>query len=355
MKKVLIGVLALMAAACSNNEDIHINKQVPPHHTEDGFKNLHGPEKQSGFFDYWYMRWFGETEWADQSEQVDAIPFMQADLNTISTPNPEDRQVTWIGHSTFLLQYQGMAVLTDPIFSERASPVSFMGPQRLTELPVQLSDLPPIDAVIISHDHYDHLDADTIETLGNSTHYFVPLALKPWFLELGIAEDNVTELDWWQGAATNDQLRVHATPSQHWSGRSLWDRFETLWASYVIDIGDWRVWFGGDTGYNAIQFKEIGHVFNDIDLALMPVGAYLPRWFMKMPHVDPEQATLIHQDIGAKQSITMHWGAFQLAAEGIPQTIDDIKHAREKAQLSENEFRIMPVGATEILTSDSVK
>lgn len=351
MKNVLASVFALILMACSNSEQIEITQEAPPHHTEEGFKNLHGPEKQSGFFDYWYMRWFGDTEWADQTEQVDEIPFKRTDLARIAHPDPEQRQVTWIGHSTFLLQYQGKTVLTDPIFSERASPVSFMGPQRLTELPVQLSDLPPIDAVIISHDHYDHLDADTIEALGNSTQYYVPLALKPWFIEQGIAEENVTELDWWQGASHTDSLRIHATPSQHWSGRSLWDRFETLWASYVVDIGDWRVWFGGDTGYNPIQFKEIGNVFGDIDLALMPVGAYLPRWFMKMPHVDPQQATQIHRDIGAKRSITMHWGAFQLAAEGIVQTLDDIKQARADAELTDDEFRIMPVGATDVLPS----
>ena len=355
MKIILLSILALVVVACSNSDTITLSSDAPPHHTEEGFKNLHGPEKQSGFFDYWYMRWFGDTEWADQSQQVDAIPFEQTNLARITRPDPEQRQVTWIGHSTFLLQYQGQSVLTDPIFSDRASPISFMGPQRLTELPLKLSDLPPIDAVIISHDHYDHLDADTIEALGNSTHYYVPLALKSWFIEQGIAEQNVTELDWWQGAANSEQLRVHATPSQHWSGRSLWDRFETLWSSYVIDIGDWRIWFGGDTGYNPIQFKEIGNVFDNIDLALMPVGAYLPRWFMKMPHVDPQQATLIHRDIGAKRSITMHWGAFQLAAEGIPQTLNDIKQARTDAGLTDSEFRIMPVGATETLPFDSAE
>ena len=179
----------------------------------------------------------------------------------------------------------------------------------------------------------------------------MPLALKSWFVELGIEPNRVTELDWWQGAS-GDNLTVHATPSQHWSGRSLWDRFETLWASYVIDIGDWRIWFGGDTGYNKVQFKEIGAQFGPVDLALNPVGAYMPRWFMSMPHADPYEATLMHRDIGAKQSVTMHWGAFQLAAEGIQQTLDDIEAARRRSGLSAAEFQIMAVGETQRFTEN---
>jgi len=336
--------VSLVLVSCSSPS----YQPTKPWHTAEGFKNLHGAEKDTGFFDYWYMRWFGDVEWKDQAEQAHLIPVAEPDLAAIQSPDPDERIVTWVGHSTFLLQYQGINVLTDPIFSERASPVSFAGPSRLTELPLSLDELPPIDAVVISHDHYDHLDEASILALGPDVHYYVPLKLKSWFVELGIAESQVTELDWWQSASlASGDLSVYATPSQHWSGRSLWDRFETLWASYVIDIGDWRVWFGGDTGYNEVQFKEIGERFAPVDLALNPVGAYLPRWFMEMPHVDPYQATLIHRDIGAKQSVTMHWGAFQLAAEGIQRTLDDIAAAREQAGLSEQEFQIMAVGETQ--------
>jgi len=291
------------------------------------------------------MRWFSDVEWHDQAEQAHLIPAVEADIETIQNPEREERQVTWIGHSTFLLQYQGLNVLTDPIFSERASPVSFAGPKRLTDLPIKIEQLPSIDAVIISHDHYDHLDVESIQALGPDVHYYVPLKLKSWFLDLGIAEDKVTELDWWQGASAGS-LTVNATPSQHWSGRGLWDRSETLWASYVIDIDDWRIWFGGDTGYNEVQFKQIGERFGPVDLALNPVGAYLPRWFMQVAHVNPLEATTIHQEIGAAKSVTMHWGAFQLAAEGIQQTLDDITAAREAADLSAEEFQIMAVGET---------
>lgn len=334
------GVVSLLLVSCSTPS----YQPSKPWHTERGFKNLHA-EKENGFFDYWYMRWFSDVDWQDQAEQAHLIPTAEPNMDAIEAPDPDVRQVTWIGHSTFLLQYQGLTVLTDPIFSDRASPVSFAGPTRLTPLPLPLEALPPVDAVVISHDHYDHLDEASIKALGPDVHYYVPLKLKGWFLQQGIEAERVTELDWWQ-SASDGALAVHATPSQHWSGRSLWDRFETLWASYVIDIGDWRLWFGGDTGYNEFQFKDIGERFGPIDLALNPVGAYLPRWFMEMPHVDPYQATLIHRDIGARQSVTMHWGAFQLAAEGIQQTLDDIEAAREKSGLSPSEFQVMAVGET---------
>lgn len=334
-------VVSLLLTSCSNPS----YQPTQPWHTQEGFKNLYGGERDTGFFDYWYMRWFGEVEWKDQAAQAHLIPVAEPDIAAIQNPDPQQRLVTWVGHSTFLLQYQGVNVLTDPIFSERASPVSFAGPARLTPLPLPLTALPPIDAVIISHDHYDHLDESTIRALGPNVHYYVPLKLKSWFVALGIDAQRVTELDWWQSAG-NGQIDVHATPSQHWSGRTLWDRYETLWASYIIDIGDWRVWFGGDTGYNDVQFKQIGKQFADIDLALNPVGAYLPRWFMRQPHVNPYQATLIHRDIGAKKSVTMHWGAFQLAAEGIRQTLNDIEAARNRSGLSAQEFQIMAVGQT---------
>ncbi|WP_404402091.1 MBL fold metallo-hydrolase [Idiomarina seosinensis] len=334
--------VAVLLISCSSPQ----YKPEKPWHTAGGFQNTYAKHDQ-GFFDYWHMRWFGDVDWKDQSQQAHLVPQVEADLRAIQQPDPEKRQVTWIGHSTFLLQYQGLNVLTDPIFSKRASPVSFLGPSRLTPLPLSLQDLPPIDAVIISHDHYDHLDADTIHYLGSDVQYYVPLRLKRWFVEQGIDADKVTQLDWWQ-SAPGAMLSVHATPSQHWSGRGLWDRFETLWASYVIDIGDWRLWFGGDTGYNEVQFKEIGEHFGPIDLALNPVGAYLPRWFMEVAHVDPAGATLIHKDIGARQSVTMHWGSFQLAAEGIQRTLDDIAAARQQAGLTEQQFQVMAIGETQI-------
>ena len=140
--------------------------------------------------------------------------------------------------------------------------------------------------MVISHNHYDHLDRKTIRILGNEPRYLVPLKLSQWFTDLDIEAARVIEFDWWDSQRVAG-INITATPSQHWSGRGLFDRNETLWASWLIEFGDFNVWFGGDTGYNEVQFKEIGERWNDIDLALIPIGAYAPRWFMMTSHVNP--------------------------------------------------------------------
>lgn len=315
-----------------------------PHHTEEGFQNVYAEPNDRNIFSFFWMRWFGDRPWADQAEQAYLVPVMDAQLPTINQPG-EEPQVTWLGHATFLLQYQGLNILTDPIFSDRASPVSFAGPERLTPKPMDFSKLPPIDLVVISHNHYDHLDEKSINMLGSDPHYLVPLGLRSWLIDHGIDSRRITELDWWQQVQVGS-VELTATPSQHWSSRSLFDRNETLWASWLITIDDWTAWFGGDTGYNPVQFKEIGDYADTIDVALIPIGAYQPRWFMKTNHVNPAEAVMIHKDLDARMSLAMHWGTFQLAAEGIKETLDDVFTAREEHQVPETDFLIMAIGAT---------
>ncbi|RUO47659.1 MBL fold metallo-hydrolase [Pseudidiomarina aquimaris] len=313
-------------------------------------RNPHVTPKDTNAIDFFMMRWFGDDPWADQLAEVknnpNLVPQVPIDLSAIQTPAAAP-QITWLGHATFLLQYRGLTILTDPILSERASPLSFTGPERLTPAPLTVSELPPIDVVVISHNHYDHLDEETIAGLGPAVNYMVPLGLSEWFSEQGIGSERVHEFDWWQ-QANFGPLAVTATPSQHWSARSLWDKNETLWASWHLQIGDWQVWFGGDTGYNPYQFKEIGQRFPDIDDALIPVGAYLPRWFMQPQHVDPAEALQIHNDLGASRSYAMHWGTYQLAAESIEQTRQDLAAAKQKAKVpADHVLKLLAIGKTE--------
>ncbi|CAI8162579.1 MAG: Uncharacterised protein [Pseudidiomarina mangrovi] len=298
---------------------------------------------------FWRMRLFGDEPWADQyreiAEQPELVPSQPVDLDALVNP-PSQAQITWLGHATFLLQYRGINVLTDPILSERASPFSFAGPKRLQAAPLTVDQLPAIDWVVISHNHYDHLDIATIQALPSSVRYAVPLGLKAWFIEQGVAAAQVHEFDWWDDLSIGS-LTITATPSQHWSARSLWDRNDTLWASWLIQIDDFTSWFAGDTGYNEVQFKQIGDRAGTIDVAMIPIGAYLPRWFMQPQHIDPSEALQMHQDVRAKHSLAMHWGTFPLAAEGLQQTQADLSHARERGQWPEQAVRIIAIGASE--------
>ena len=174
----------------------------------------------------------------------------------------------------------------------------------------------------------------------------VPLGLKEWFIDEGVPEARVQEMDWWDDYIDGEQVTITATPSQHWSARGLFDRDKTLWAAWHIEIADFSLWFGGDTGYNQIQFKEIGEKWSDIDLGLIPIGAYAPRWFMKAQHVDPLEAIKVHNDIGAKLSIGMHWATFQLSAEPVLEPKKKIQLAVENNLIAENVFITMAIGET---------
>ena len=314
--KIFIVVLVvlsttLVSTGCYSSTPAHL---TPAHHTPHGFKNLYIDDTDKSFFSFVNMRLFGSEKWADHASLADQVPTQKVDIARLKSPSATG-QITWLGHSMFLLQHQGVAILTDPIFSDYASPFSFAGPKRYVPHMMDYRALPKIDIVVISHNHYDHLDAATIAQLGDTPQYYVPLGLKAWFVNAGINPQRVIEMDWGDQQQFNDITQIHATPSQHWSARGLGDRLETLWASWVMSIGDYDVFFAGDTGYNPIQFKAIGAQFKQFDLALIPIGAYAPRWFMKNYHVNPEEAFKIYQDVRAKQAIGMHWGTFPLTAE----------------------------------------
>ncbi len=221
--------------------------------------------------------------------------------------------ITWIGHSTFLVQLDGVNILTDPHWGDRASPLSFAGPRRLVPPGMRLEDLPPIDAVVISHDHYDHLDEGTVRRLAleHRATFFVPLGLRAWLADRGVRE--VVELDWWQEASFAG-LTFVCTPAQHSSGRGLLDQNRTLWSSWVVIGAGRRLFFAGDTGYDP-GLAAVGRVLGPFDLAVIPVGGY-SAWPGGHPnHVSPEEAVQLFRDLRGRRLVPMHWGTFDMNRE----------------------------------------
>jgi len=273
------------------------------------------------------------------------FPLQRPDAHALAAPG-DAPQLTWIGHSSFLFQFGGCNLLTDPVFSDRASPFSFAGPKRCTPPALLVADLPRIDLVLISHDHYDHLDEPTVRALhqrfGDSVCFVIPEGLTRWFRQRGIT--NLVELGWWQ-SKTLAHGEVFSVPAQHFSGRGALDRNASLWCGWIWQHQDYRFYFAGDTGYGPV-FKLIGEVFAPIDLALLPIGAYDPRWFMGPVHVAPEEAVHIHQDIGARQSVGMHWGAFVLTDEPMDEPPRRLHQALKDQGVDEHSFRVMAHGQT---------
>jgi N-acyl-phosphatidylethanolamine-hydrolysing phospholipase D len=233
---------------------------------------------------------------------------------------PADFFATWIGHSTVLLQIGALNVITDPVFSERASPVSWAGPRRVMDPAFPIESLPPLDVVLLSHNHYDHLDKSTIKRLARmhpDAAWVVPLALGATVRRWGARE--IVELDWWQSADVHG-LQVTGTPARHFSARGLGDRCQTLWCGYAIERAGRRAYFAGDTAYHPL-FGEIGARCGPFDFVMLPIGAYDPRWFMHVVHADPEEAVQAYVDLIASALVPLplmlaiHWGTFRLTDE----------------------------------------
>lgn len=347
MKLLMLLTLGVTLSACSTSYTSQAEDR-PAHHGDSGFQNPYMDDHDKDALAFIRMRLFGDHEWVDQTEQLDQMPLAELDPELLGAPGQHPR-VSWVGHATMLVQYQGVNILTDPMFSDRASPVPFAGPERHFPPAVDIEDLPPIDIVVISHNHYDHLDAASIEALGDEPKYFVPLGVGDWMLNRGIADARIVELDWWDSYTTAAGVEVTATPSQHWSARSLFDRMQTLWATWHVQVDDFSTWFAGDIGYNEYQYREIGERFGPVDLAMIPIGAYKPRDFMKDQHVNPADAVLVHQDVQARYSVGMHWGTFPLSAEGLLEPRDDLHEALAEAGLDRFEFFTLPIGGSRIL------
>ena len=253
-------------------------------------------------------------------------------------------RVTFINHSTFLLQMDGINILTDPVYSKRTSPFQWAGPKRMRPPGIRFEDLPPIHCVIISHNHYDHLDVATVKRLqqAHQPTFISPLGVGQYMQKLGL--EKTYDLDWWQEYEVDERVRIQSVPTQHFSGRGMLDRDATLWCGYVIKRSEGNVYFAGDTGYNPKMFVEIGQRSGPFQLSLIPIGAYLPRWFMSPIHTSPHEAVMIHKDVQSRQSIGIHYGTFALADEGEQQPVDDLKKALSAQQIPEDAFWTMTEG-----------
>jgi L-ascorbate metabolism protein UlaG (beta-lactamase superfamily) len=257
-------------------------------------------------------------------------------------PGPDEVVVTFVGHASFLIQVAATSVLIDPVYSRRASPVSFAGPHRVRAPGVRFEDLPTISLVLLSHNHYDHCDLRTLQRLERSFHPLVvtPLGNGRLLRSAGIAR--VEEIDWW-GTTNAAQLPITLTPAQHFSARSMFDRNRALWGGFLIEAGGRRILHAGDSGYGH-HFKEIAARLGPIDLALLPIGAYEPRWFMKDIHMNPAEAVQAHLDLAAPRSIAMHFGTFQLTPEGIDEPVRELAKALRERGVAADQFRAVEVG-----------
>jgi len=267
---------------------------------------------------------------------VDVVPQRPVPLDSSAAV------VTFVGHSTFVIQTPAGNVLTDPMYSQRAGPFNLMGPRRVRQPAVQLEDLPPISIVLLSHNHYDHCD---LRTLGRLAARFDPIVLTPignGRLVRSSGMRRIEELDWWQQSKTAP-MPVTLTPAHHFSARSPFDKNRALWGGFEIMAGDTRIYFAGDTAY-APFFCDVRRRLGPIDLALLPIGAYEPRWFMQVVHMNPAEAVQAHQDLEASQSLAMHFGTFQLTAEGIDEPVRDLADALRSSGVAPSCFRTLAFG-----------
>lgn len=281
-------------------------------------------------------------KWTSHAEKW---PTFVENKNWPLTPLPVDKKavVTFINHSTVLLQLRGLTVITDPIFSERAGPGRFAGPKRVRAPGIVFEDLPPIDIVLVSHNHYDHLDLETLRRLDAQFHplFLVPLGNGDFLRQEGLF--NVHEMDWWQELSVKN-VTFTFTPAQHWSARTPFDKCKTLWGGFMIASSEFKTFFAGDTGMGR-HFKDIRENLGAPDLALLPIGAYEPRWFMRAFHLNPKEAVEAHEILSAKESVGIHFGTFQLTDEGINRPVEDLKKALEKKNLN---FKVLDQGQSEV-------
>jgi L-ascorbate metabolism protein UlaG (beta-lactamase superfamily) len=299
---------------------------------------------------WWIWRLIFGTDWPEWPEIKDSI----------SVPAPVSRvpegvlRVTPVGHATFLIQVDGLNILTDPIWSDRCSPISWIGPRRHKKPGIRFEDLPPIDVVLVSHSHYDHLDLPTLKQLAKRGTQRAIVPLGNLDLVRGTGIPNVDEFDWWQSTPLSGNVTITLVPAQHFSSRSLWDRNKTLWGGFVISGPSGNVYFAGDTGYGP-HFREIARRFSPVRVAILPISPFQPRQSNEPPrishHMGPLEAIPAHKDLNAQVSIAAHFQVFQLGPDGFDDALNELSTTLEEHNLSHDAFVALQPGQSLELTT----
>lgn len=343
-----------------------------PHHRPDGFQNNYLSFRGKRLTELLRWRWQAWREGHPRPLQA-PLPVVAPDLAFIhrNAQAGEHMQpaMTWIGHITVLAQFGGLNWLTDPVFSERCSPMQWMGPKRHTPPGLTLGQLPRIDVVLLSHNHYDHMDEASLVALGKQAGgpplFIMPLGHRSWFARRGI--HHVVELDWWDthvlpATDRSPRMPVTLTPAQHWSARTATDAMRSLWGGFAVLSPDCHFFFAGDTAYSK-DFKDIREHFaphqtlphgGGFDMALLPIGAYEPRWFMKDQHVNPAESVQIFHDLGCKRALAVHWGTFQLTDEALDEPPRELARVLRSRQMQAEDFAVLAVGETRLVTKRSL-
>jgi N-acyl-phosphatidylethanolamine-hydrolysing phospholipase D len=342
----------LLTTGCS-----HVNPYYDPakgHHTPQGFTNNYAPNPAyqrpaTGFIEGWLARLKNWTSGSESRAPLAPIQPVKPDLAFIHQ-NKTEPALTWIGHATFLFQTgSGVNILTDPIFEDRASPLSFAGPKRHQPPGVAIAELPHIDAVLLSHSHYDHLSLDSLRALyqqaGGPPMLYAPLGVDIWLEQhiTGGDRSRIVKLDWWDKAVFKG-MELHLLPVFHWSSRTPWDRNETLWGAYAVRRPGFSFFFSGDLAYSK-DVQDIAARFDGFDLAAIGIGAYEPLWY-RNSHVSPDEAVRIHRELRVRRSVGMHWGTFALGQERMDQAPKDLALARQAQGVAEDAFFVMRHGET---------
>lgn len=328
--RLLVAAAAALLASCASSGDCDTPYAASPQFKGCGFRNAENPDalpSASGWKIWSRFLAGGKTD----TVPVDPIPVRPLTPAQLDALDPQANHLIRLGHSSHLLKLRGKYWLIDPVFSQRASPFQWLGPKRFHPPPLTLAQLPPIEGLILSHDHYDHLDIATIEYLARRVrHYFVPLGVGERLKSMGVPPDRITEFDWWQ-AGEHDGVQLTATPAQHFSGRTLNDRDRTLWASWVIQSGAQRIFYSGDSGYFP-GFRKIGERFGGFDLAMMENGAYDAYW--PAVHMTPEQSVQAFEDLRGKVLYSVHNSTFDLAFHTWHDPLDRIADLSEQKKIA---------------------
>ncbi len=326
-------------------EDRRVEMLYAPHFKDGAYFNPWMPMEADRFRSFLKWRFSKKAVYTDK--ECTFLPGVLTDLSGRIQKKARSDTIAWVGHATFLIHTAGVTWLTDPMLSQRA-----LLPKRVTQPALRKDDLKGISGplnVLISHNHYDHLDKDTIRSLPDHARIFVPPGLKETLRSFFDGE--IQELDWWERVELGDGVQLVSLPAQHWSRRIGQDFNTTLWASYLLVTPETTIYYGGDSGF-FVGYREIGKRFPGIDYALMPLTAYHPRWFMHYAHMNAAESVRAFQNLGARYYIPTQWGAFQLGDNPPGYPVLDLKRTIERQNLDPSRFVIMDIGQIEVVRKD---